>query len=77
MGWGGGAGLAEHLAYHLGEPVDWIARNDAGAHATREMLSSQLAQGRNRLAGKRVVIWQFAARELALGDWRSVILPSP
>ncbi len=76
MGWGGGAGLAEHLAYHLGEPVDWIARNDAGAHATREMLSSQLAQGRNRLAGKRVVIWQFAARELALGDWRSVILPS-
>ncbi len=75
MGWGGGAGLAEHLAYHLGEPVDWIARNDAGAHATREMLSSQLAQGRNRLAGKRVVIWQFAARELALGDWRSVILP--
>jgi alginate O-acetyltransferase complex protein AlgJ len=77
MGWGEGAGLAEHLAYHLGQPVDWIARNDAGAHATREMLSSQLALGRNRLAGKRIVIWQFAARELALGDWRSVTLPAP
>ena len=39
--------------YHLGAPIDWIARNDAGAHATREMLIAQLAQGRNRLAGKR------------------------
>lgn len=75
MGWGEAAGLAEHLAYHLGQPIDWIARNDAGAHATREMLSIQMAQGRDHLAGKRVVIWQFAARELALGDWRSVILP--
>lgn len=73
MGWGEGAGLAEHLAYHLGQPIDWIARNDAGAYATREMLSSQMAQGRNRLAGKRVVVWQFAARELAVGDWRSVV----
>jgi len=75
MGWGDGAGLAEHLAYQLQQPIDWIARNDAGAYATREMLSSQLSQGRNRLAGKRVVIWQFAARELAWGDWRSVPLP--
>lgn len=73
MGWGEGAGLAEQLAYHLGQPIDWIARNDAGAYATREMLSSQMAQGRNRLVGKRVVIWQFAARELAVGDWRSVV----
>jgi alginate O-acetyltransferase complex protein AlgJ len=40
------------------------------------MLSSQMAQGRNRLAGKRVVIWQSAARELAVGDWRSVMLPT-
>jgi len=72
MGWGDGAGLAEHLSYHLGRPIDWIARNDAGAHATREMLAGQLAQGKNRLAGKKVVIWQFAARELALGDWRMV-----
>ncbi len=77
MGWGGGAGLAEHVSYHLGQPIDWIARNDAGAHATREMFSSQLAQGRRRLAGKHVVVWQFAARELAVGDWRSVKLPEP
>ena len=72
MGWGDGAGLAEHLSYHLGRPIDWIARNDVGAHATREMLAGQLAQGKNRLAGKKVVIWQFAARELSLGDWRMV-----
>jgi alginate O-acetyltransferase complex protein AlgJ len=26
----------------------------------------------DRLTGKRVVIWQFAARELAFGDWRVI-----
>jgi hypothetical protein len=77
MGWGDGAGLAEHLSFHLRQPIDWIARNDAGAHATRELLASQLTQGRNRLAGKKVVIWQFAARELSLGDWRPISLPVP
>ena len=28
--------------------------------------------GPERLAGKRVVIWQFAARELAFGDWKVI-----
>jgi alginate O-acetyltransferase complex protein AlgJ len=73
MGWGESAGLAEHLAVALGLPVDVIARNDAGSHATREMLSKELARGRDRLAGKKVVVWEFAARELAGGDWK--ILP--
>ena len=39
MGWGP-HGLPEHLAYHLGKRVELIARNDAGAYATREMLKS-------------------------------------
>ncbi len=78
MGWGESSGLPEHLAYHLHRPVDWIARNDAGAHATREILSGQMAQGRNRLAGKKVVIWQFTARELSFGDWKHIeITPIP
>jgi hypothetical protein len=34
------------------------------------MLAREVATGSDRLAGKRVVIWQFAARELVFGDWR-------
>ena len=67
MGWGDSAGFAEHLSYALARPVDRIVQNDAGAFATREQL---LRGGDERLAGKRVVIWQFAARELASGDWK-------
>jgi hypothetical protein len=70
MGWGASAGFAEQLSAALKRPVDTLIRNDAGAHATREMLSRELARGNDRLAGKRVVIWQFAERELAVGDWR-------
>ncbi len=74
MRWGGAAGLAEHLSLALGLPVDAILRNDAGSHATREMLAADLARGRNRLAGKKIVIWEFASRELAFGDWKMTSL---
>ena len=29
-------------------------------------------RGEDRLAGKRVVIWEFASRELAVGDWKPI-----
>jgi alginate O-acetyltransferase complex protein AlgJ len=67
MGWGDAAGFAEHVSYALGRPLDRIVQNDAGAFATREQLQRS---GAARLDGKRAVIWQFAARELASGDWR-------
>lgn len=70
MGWGFCAGFFEHLSYYLQRPVDRLVRNDDGAFATRAMLRRELARGRDRLEGKRVVVWQFAARELAGGDWR-------
>lgn len=70
MGWGVSAGLAEQLARELNRPVDALRRNDAGAHATREALAYEVARGCGRLAGKKVVIWEFAARELAYGDWK-------
>jgi hypothetical protein len=66
MGWGTGAGLAEQLSYTLRRPVDRLVQNDEGAFATRAMLARDPA----RLAGTRVVIYQFAARELAFGDWQ-------
>lgn len=72
MGWGAAAGIVEQLSFHLQRPVDRIVRNDDGAFATRQMLGQELARGRDRLAGKRVVVWEFAARELGVGDWRPV-----
>jgi alginate O-acetyltransferase complex protein AlgJ len=71
LGWGESAGFAEHLSRALGDhPLDCILRNSDGAFATREILSRELARGRDRLAGKKLVIWEFAARELAFGDWK-------
>jgi hypothetical protein len=75
LGWGTGAGLAERLSALLGRPVDRIAVNAGGAHASRQALARDLAAGRDRLAGKRLVVYQFAARELAVGDWRRIDLP--
>ncbi len=70
MGWGESAGLVEHVSALLERPVDTMLINDNGAHATRRQLSRELGGGKNRLAGKKLVIWEFAARELAVGDWK-------
>jgi hypothetical protein len=73
LGWGESAGFAEHLSRALGgRPLDCILRNSDAAFATREMLSRDLAHGRDRLAGKKLVVWEFAARELAFGDWKII-----
>jgi len=74
MGWGESAGLIEQLSFELQRPLDCLVINDNGAYATRALLARELARGRDRLAGKRLVIWQFAMRELAGGDWKSVAL---
>jgi alginate O-acetyltransferase complex protein AlgJ len=80
MGWGTSAGLGPQLARALDRDVDVLARNDAGAHATRRMLFDALAGGEDRLAGKTVVVWELASRELAVGDFKRIdwsSLPSP
>ncbi|HTL28055.1 MAG TPA: hypothetical protein VL282_02490 [Tepidisphaeraceae bacterium] len=78
MGWGEGAGFAEHLAYALGQAIDRLSRNDAGANATRQMLADEMARGRDHLSGKKVVVWEFAMRELAVGNWKHIkIEPKP
>jgi len=70
MRWGQSAGLAQQLSYELKRPVDLIVKNDRGAWRTRQVLGDLMASGRDRLAGKKVVVWQFAMRELAAGDWK-------
>lgn len=74
MGWGDAAGLVEHLAFHLGRPVDRIVRNDHGAWATRQALAEEYARGKDRLKGKKVVVWEFAARELMVGNWKPMTI---
>jgi alginate O-acetyltransferase complex protein AlgJ len=69
MGWGTSAGFVEQLSYALRRPIDRIVQNDEGAFATRQML----ARDPGRLKNTRVVVYQFAERELAFGDWK--ILP--
>jgi alginate O-acetyltransferase complex protein AlgJ len=66
------AGFVEHLSYALGRPVDRIIQEGDGAFATREMLQREPS----RLAGKRLVIYQFATRELLDGDWKVIEIPS-
>ncbi|MPY86356.1 MAG: hypothetical protein GEU99_00365 [Luteitalea sp.] len=70
MGWGDSGGFAEQLSYELQRPVDRIVQNNDGAFATRAMLWRGLGRSADRLSGKRVVIYQFATRELAFGDWK-------
>jgi len=73
LGWGESAGFAEHLSHALGDrPLDSILRNSDAAFATREILARDLARGRDRLAVKKLVVWEFAARELAFGDWKMI-----
>lgn len=75
MGWGDHAGLGEQLALRLGRSVDIIALNDGGVNTAR----ANLARRHDPLAGKRVVIWQFAARDLAVsnGDWQFIEIAEP
>lgn len=64
-----GAGLPEHLALALGFPVDVVGVRGSGGTPSRVNL---MRRG-DALAGKRVVIWVLAARELLAGsDWRRV-----
>ncbi|HEY5704209.1 MAG TPA: hypothetical protein VIS96_01400 [Terrimicrobiaceae bacterium] len=77
MGWGASAGFVEQLSHTLQRPIDAIIRNDGGALATREVLGQELARGRDRLNGKRLVVWEFAVRELAAGNWDFVPLKVP
>ncbi len=76
MGWGEAAGFAEQLSFALKRPVDAITNNAGGSFVTRELLVKELARGKNRLRGKKLVVWQFAMRDLLSGNWKLLALPS-
>ena len=72
MGWGDSAGFVEHLSAALAQPIDKIVINAGGADATRQAL----VQESNRLTGKRVLVYQFATRELFSSDWKFLSIPA-
>jgi alginate O-acetyltransferase complex protein AlgJ len=64
-----GAGLPDQLALTLGFPVDLVAVMGSGATAARW----SLARRHDNLAGKKIVIWCFTARDLTEGGrWDKV-----
>lgn len=75
MGWGDSAGFVEHLSAELARPIDKIVINAGGADATRQALVQEISRGNDRLAGKRVLIYQFATRELFSGKWKQLTIP--
>jgi len=76
MNWGEAAGFAEQLSYEMQRPLDTIINNAGGSHVTRQQLVRDLARGKDRLKGKKLVIWEFAMRDLLSGDWKLLKLPS-
>ena len=68
-----GAGLADQLAFDLCIPVDLLGVRGSGATPAR-MTLMQRARGDDKyLAGKKIVIWCFAAREFTESQgWRKV-----
>lgn len=71
----GGAGFIAHLAAALGRPVSSIVNDGGGATLVRQELSRRP----RLLEGKKVVIWEFAERDLRLATegWAPVPLPAP
>lgn len=76
MNWGESAGLGEQISFYLQRPLDTIINNAGGAYVTRQELRKQLLRGRDPLRGKRLVIWEFAMRDLLSGDWKLLDLPA-
>lgn len=57
------AGLPDHLAYQLGFSVDVVAVRGSGAAPSQ----LNLFRLRDKLKGKRVVVWCFSVREFTKG----------
>jgi alginate O-acetyltransferase complex protein AlgJ len=75
LGWGTSAGFAEQLSRRLGFAVDRLSRNDAGASSARQMVMAEAAKNPAWLAGKKVIVWPLAMREVAAGDWSPLVWP--
>ena len=73
LGWGSSAGFAEHLSLALGLPLDVVAINGGGADAARAEIAGP--GGLERLERARVVVYEFADRDLTTENWKVIPLP--
>ncbi|MDQ6860418.1 MAG: hypothetical protein M3032_04585 [Verrucomicrobiota bacterium] len=69
------AGLLEQLGAELGRAPDLIGTRGSGATAVRVSMYRRAKAEPNFLAGKKVVLWCFAARELTEADQGWVVQP--
>lgn len=72
-----GADFAAQLACELGRKVDRITVNGGGASGSRHQLAAELLADPHRLDPTRVVVLEFAVRELIGERWRVVPLAAP
>ncbi len=73
LGWGTGAGFAEHLSLALGLPIDVVAINGGGADGARAEIAGP--GGLERLERARVVVYEFADRDLTTENWKVIPIP--
>ncbi|TKB12408.1 hypothetical protein [Desulforhopalus sp. IMCC35007] len=68
-----GAGLFDHLSAELGFPLDLLGVRGSGVTPARINLFQRSKKDPGYLAGKKVLIWCFTAREFTgTGGWRSI-----
>lgn len=69
-----GAGLPDQLAYELGAPIDLLASRGDGVAKVRIDLYQRAKADPAWLAGKKVVVWCFSAREFTESNngWRKI-----
>ena len=68
-----GAGLPDQLALELGFAVDLVAVRGSGATPARATLLRLARANPGYLAGKKLVIWCFGAREFTESSgWQKV-----
>jgi hypothetical protein len=68
-----GAGLFDHLSAGLGFAVDLLGVRGSGVTPARIKLFQRAKQDPNYLAGKKALIWCFAAREFTgAGGWKEI-----
>jgi hypothetical protein len=71
----GSSGFPSHLALSLQAPIDYIISDGGAATDVR----AQLATNPEIMESKKVVVWEFAERDIRLGKrgWRDVPVPMP
>lgn len=60
------SGLAEQVSYVSSRRVDRVASHQVDV---RRLLGSTLAEVRTAARGRKVIVWEFAMRKLAVSDW--------